>query len=591
METDAILFFISLGFLLFFTIVIVYVVKLYDIYEVMYKFRFITVLLFIISIILLIYSSVKLNSSGINSLLSLNASHIITGLIAILIFCIFFFPALFLQNEELKLYLFQNPIVTSALIIIFIGLIIYSSNLYIYIDKLFSNIKIASPIIIFSVLFMLAITAYFIWKNKKNNNISTHSLFSPILFKLAIIFLFLVILLFIALYAKLGRVFNLSLLGLFFLSVFYIIQYGFLAIAFKGDYNNSTFQSWNGALKMIICILIFGGIFIWTAISANNTLVGANTIYLMLNIILLILAVIIGMILFYKLAGSTLFGLFNKRMHLTKLTSFFWLIKEFIIYLPCLFSGLFDWFFLPNLTNDWNNLQQDKNKIYQMLILIIVLVCIIIAYFIMPKLERKGVQQGGTLLSGSPSSLEQLQKIAISNSSVINNGVDNAQYGLSCWLYLDANPPNTNPNYTKETILLNYGRHFRITYIAQSNQMRFYGAAPSQITDVITEEPPMRLLYTQQNFLLQKWNQIVFNYFGGTVDLFINNKLVCSIPGVVGLTMMDALFIGTDGGIIGQICNIIYHSTPLTSRNLFMSYEGLKDINPPFIKDRSWWYE
>ena len=96
------------------------------------------------------------------------------------------------------------------------------------------------------------------------------------------------------------------------------------------------------------------------------------------------------------------------------------------------------------------------------------------------------------------------------------------------------------------------------------------------------------VLFKKEKFKLQKWHNLVVNYIGGTVDIFLDGELVASTNRVVSYKMYNRLTIGEDkkrksAGIGGGICNVVYYPKYISKTKIQNNYNFFKNKNPPTI--------
>ena len=90
-------------------------------------------------------------------------------------------------------------------------------------------------------------------------------------------------------------------------------------------------------------------------------------------------------------------------------------------------------------------------------------------------------------------------------------------------------------------------------------------------------------IFIEDSLPLQKWNHFVINYKGGTLDIFMNNKLVGSKIKVVPYMTHDVISSGETNGIYGGLSNVKYFSNTLMKHDILKLYNSFKGKNPPII--------
>jgi hypothetical protein len=264
-------------------------------------------------------------------------------------------------------------------------------------------------------------------------------------------------------------------------------------------------------------------------------------------------------------------------------------IIEFIFYIPCLFSDFISYL-----------LQQYNLTPNIVLVLFIIEIILILLYIYIPKILKKLIVLPKLTLLNTPVFLDSSRQIATSKQlypQLYNKSTDllesdqsaySKNYCLSMWIYI--NPQNmSNQSYVNETEIFNYSYTDtkgtiwpkpRITYRYDptSSLDQYYLYFTPNVKDRMT-----------LTVVGQKWNQFVFNYNNNIVDIFINGNLErtfqLSNHTLPQYDSSDTISIGSENGLDGAICNIVYRSTPLTKYEIANSYNLLMNKNPPIMTE------
>ena len=149
----------------------------------------------------------------------------------------------------------------------------------------------------------------------------------------------------------------------------------------------------------------------------------------------------------------------------------------------------------------------------------------------------------------------------------------NYQYTLSAWIFLNNQGPNHSLAYNKDTSLLNYGGKPNILYNAKEETLTIQMLSGNQL----------KTIYQTKEFPMQKWNNIVINYDKGTLDIFLNGRLVSTTPGIVPYMQHENIIAGEKDGLSGGICNVTYFSGNLSRERIELFYNLLKSKSPPLF--------
>jgi len=324
----------------------------------------------------------------------------------------------------------------------------------------------------------------------------------------------------------------------------------------------------------------------------------------------------------YKLANAG--GFLDKN-------PYYRLFLNTLLYIPCLLVTIINYLSqLMGLSKGTGAFAPPKPFEIKMLVLSLLLLSFYFLwiFFLNRYIQSKYLKQGGKQLINQPVPTD-VQTNVTSYQSLSGSDKFDYQYAMSFWFYLDAFPPNTTVAYNKVVPILSYGENPAIKYSSANNTMYItvkqktdttsiddfthnkekeleikpetinkWKGVQEKINDAIEQVKSMpfaneidadghRIIYKHSDVKLQKWNHILLNYNGGTLDVFYNGQLVKSAIEVVPYMKLDMLTIGTDKGISGNIANLMYYKEPLDILTINTLYTSLKNVNPPVISENS----
>lgn len=304
--------------------------------------------------------------------------------------------------------------------------------------------------------------------------------------------------------------------------------------------------------------------------------------------ILLGLIILLGLGIIYNIFIKYLTQLSN----LNTWTGFF---AQLVFYIPCM---LYD--FVIYCIDDYRTAPFSIH-----IVLFLEIICIML-YLYLPNISNliTGLKNGKQLLSNVYFLNKGINTIATSEDLRVNtdtpaNGVNTyrVNYALSMWVYTNPQNPSSQA-YSEESEILTYG------YVDGSGvqhvkpMLRYYCGGDA--TDLPVERNkyvfyfykyPPTVQYEDSGHTFydvtlpnQRWNHIVLNYRGNTVDLFINGDLERTFEMKNALPQysdLDTISVGSSNGLDGAICNVAYYDYPLSKEQVTFTYNTFVGMNPP----------
>ncbi len=221
------------------------------------------------------------------------------------------------------------------------------------------------------------------------------------------------------------------------------------------------------------------------------------------------------------------------------------------------------------IKNEYNN---TPKKVYYILLIEIML----IVFFFLTKYLRDillfFICHDAIKLLNEPIYLDSSKEIGTTSQLYGNDLEDenyNYNYAISFWYYL--NPKANDDSYYN---ILTYNGKPLVEYNQHKNKLRI------KMKEGRERE---KIIYLDKNVETQKWNNMVINYQSNTMDIFINNVLVSTTHNEMPYMSYDNIMSGSNNGIEGGICNVLYFKRNLSINTINLLYYLCKYENPPII--------
>ena len=189
-------------------------------------------------------------------------------------------------------------------------------------------------------------------------------------------------------------------------------------------------------------------------------------------------------------------------------------------------------------------------------------------------LDDLDILDKGKVLLDKAKYLNAEEKIDFTNLMGNVSSPLNYSYAISCWFFLHSNNQKWKNKTNSWKNILNFDSRPQIIYNIQGNTLEVRMKSGTS----------KKIIFEKQDFPLQKWHNVVVNYNGGVVDVFLNAKLIASESGILPIMKRANVILGEDNGVSGGITNVVYFSNYMSRTRIESNYRLLRDNperNPP----------
>ena len=139
----------------------------------------------------------------------------------------------------------------------------------------------------------------------------------------------------------------------------------------------------------------------------------------------------------------------------------------------------------------------------------------------------------------------------------------NYNYSISFKIWINPQGDWTNYSYNNKANILNFGD---VLFVKWDDQKMQFIATTTRKSNNITKLTVYSIPI--ESYPLQRWNDFVINYNGGTLDIFMNGSLESSTPNITPIMGYHSVTVGENNGIYGGIKDVIYYNKMLNINDI-----------------------
>lgn len=244
------------------------------------------------------------------------------------------------------------------------------------------------------------------------------------------------------------------------------------------------------------------------------------------------------------------------------------IIARILVFIPCMISDAFTYIVGQFATS--------PTSVYALLLLEAALIA---AYVFLPRIIQSANKADSHQIVNKPVILNQATTMKTISPWYSKSGDEyktNQSNTVSMWVYL-VNMPDSQAPYHKETDIFKLGDdNKRLTYLGgKVNKCRLH---------YMNGDENAKTQYVEFAVPVQKWVHLAIVSKFNSVDVFVNGELAKTAslgPNTVKFSATDNIVVGTENGVHGGICNLVYYPRWLPKMEITRLYERYKDMETP----------